>query len=224
MRLLDFGNPPMFDSPVYDYEINRQLDIWTRDTSILTINLLADIIDGVNPTILTPNPGYQIGQVLNIAIRQSGQTVLNLKVRTPAEMYEQFIDWPDTATDSSTPEYAIFDFDPNTNGRILHNAITLWPAPSQSWTANDSGGAGGLVVTCKAVTNNLLQNDDDALPLLARMALEPIVEKTCEALLARIGNDLAGYHGTEARLQSQRIRRSVGQERRKPRGSVSYHV
>lgn len=224
IRLLDFEKPPRFQDDVYDYEINRQLDLWTAETSILQVNYLSDIIANVNPTILTPLPGYQLGQVLGMAIRQNGQTVLNLEIRSPHEMYREFVDWPDTQTNSSTPMFAVFDFDPNVNGHILQNAVTLWPGPSQSWTSADASGAGGLVVTCKATTNKLLIDDNSCLPMLARYAKEPIVEKVCATLLSRIGNELAGYHQGEAMGQERKIRRAAGLERHGRRSTTSYNV
>lgn len=223
IRLMDFEHPPKFLDSIYDYEINRQLDIWTRDTDIIKLNYLADIIANVNPTILTPLPGYQMGQILNIAVRENGQTVTNLKIRSPEEMYQEFVDWPDTDTNSTTPLFAILDFDPNTTA-IRNNAIWLWPGPSQSWRSTDSGGEGGLVVTAKASTNKLLANDGDTLPMTARMVKEPLIEKTCAALLARIGNELASYHELEARGHARRIKQQAGVERRGPRRTRTYHV
>lgn len=329
IRLLDLAKPPKFQDEIYNHEINRQLDLWTQKTSMLQVTYMSDIIAGVNPTIITPLPGYQMGEVLELSVRQNGKTILNLEIRSPAQMYREFVDWPDTNTDSGTPMFAIFDFDPTTSA-ILRNSLWLWPGPSVSWTkagsiasgtitiggtantgdvialqiggntttytvlagattstvatgvaaalnavsefateysatasgavvtvsalvvgsdfnvtiaasvsgagatttatisgATLTGGSntgGGLVVTCKASTDGLLVNDEDALPLLARLGKEPIIEGACAELLARTGDVLSAYHEGLMRRESSRIRRAAGLERQAPRHTRTYNT
>lgn len=329
IRLLDLAKPPKFQDELYNHEINRQLDLWTQQTSILQVTYLSDILAGVNPTKIIPLPGYQLGEILEISIRQNSMTILNLEIRSPVQMYREFVDWPDTNTNSGTPMFAIFDFDPTTS-YPLHNSLWLWPGPSQSWTqagstasgtitiggtpntgdvlnlqvggntttytvlagattatvatgvatalnnvsafateysaaasgavvtitadavgsdfnvtlaasvsgagatttttisgATLTGGSntgGGLVITCKASTDGLLVNDEDALPLLARLGKEPIIEGTCAELLARSGDALSAYHEGRMRRESTRIRRQAGLERQAPRHTRTYNT
>lgn len=215
---------PVLDKPILpaeiDLELNRQLDIWTRENSIVKISLLSDILANVNPVKVNPLPGYEVGRCLEATLRVGGQTQVILKVRSPEQMYEEYIDWPDTATQSSIPEYLIFDFDPNTNGSVLTDSVWLWPGPNQSYlVANNSG----LVMVCTAVTDGLLRSDSDQVPATARQCKEELIEGTLEALTARRKeSDLAQYHGGLVTKTRRMARRTAYNERTGRSGTQVY--
>lgn len=217
MRLGDYDR--QLKPAVVDWELNRQLDLWTRDNELLQQVLIQTITASTNPQILVPAPGYQVARVLSVKINQSGQDNILLELRTPRQMDKQIPDWRDSGVSSNVPSLGVLDFFASTPGqKAIPRSIWLWPWPSETLT-------NGLIVDYVAATNRLLQKDDDEVPVQASYAAEYLVGKACSELSMRIKDlDQAQFHAASAQREGRNVRRKAHGERTGDRSSISYFV
>lgn len=208
IRLRDFDHT--IPSMEIDYEINRQLDLWTRDTEIVQIPIIQDIEANSNPQILIAPDGYQIGRILSVKINQDGQDVLVLERRSVWEMDREYVDWRDSETNSDIPSYWIPDY-PANGGTPVTNSMWLWPGPNTLLP-------GGLVVTCVAATDNLLKLDEDEIPVQAWRAKEALVEGVIAAIKERLGDDAGSQRAMGRAMNEGKRARRMGYVERSSRG------
>lgn len=217
MRLGDYDRK--IKPSVIDWELNRQLDLWTRDNELLQQVLVQTITAATNPQLFVAPEGYQIARVLSIKINQSGQDNILLELRTPRQMDKQIPDWRDSDVSSSVPSLGVLDFFASTPGqKAVPRGVWLWPWPAETLT-------NGLVVNYVAATNRLLREDEDEVPVQASYAAEYLVEKTSSELAMRLKDfDLGQYHAANAKQEGRNVRRRAHGERTGDRSSVSYFV
>ena len=214
LRLRDFTHT--WDALEIDAEINHQLDLFTRDTELVQGELILDISANSNPQKLTPLAGYQIGRILTIKINQDGQDVANLDLLTPVQADQQIPDWRNPNTTDSVPLFAILDFNATTY-MIAPNALWLYPWPNTTLPS-------GLVITHVMLTDGLLKQDTDQIPLETWAAKEFLIESTCGALMERMQDARAGGFQARSMRESSRANRVANASRTTDRSARVYWV
>ena len=187
IRLRDFDQK--IDPTEIDREINRSLDIWTRDSEALQLMLEQNITEGVNPITLTPAPGFEIASILGIKIYQDGEDAGIVTLRSVYEMDREYPNWRDPDFTATVPHLGVLNFKPTSAGSVpIPDSLFLVPWPGEDLTA-------GLVVDYVAVTKDYLTQDDSEVPLKAVQCKEWLLERVCAELSHRMEmEEVAMYH------------------------------